>query len=228
MTSHLVLPVVHYKDSETAVAQATLALNLGADGIFLISHSGSNRALYKPATILKNVFPDKLVGLNLLGESALTALDEVQHLELDMVWTDTPGVSSKGLTAEGLLLEEKLARMSRKPLFFGSVAFKYQPVEPQPGTAAQRAAKAGMLPTTSGSATGAPPSVEKAREMKEAVNDGPLAVASGMTPENVADYLPYFSHYLVATGVSLDEHHFDATRLKQFVATVHSARSSSK
>lgn len=228
MHKHLVLPVVHYLDCDTSVEQASLAFSLGADGVFFISHNGANKALYKPATIVKSVHPNKLIGLNLLGESPLHALTEVRRLELDMVWTDTPGVSSEGLTPLGAELQTRLAHMAKKPLFFGSVAFKYQPKEPHPGAAARQAMLAGMLPTTSGTATGSPPSVEKAREMKSAVDDGALAVASGMTPENVVEYLPYFSHFLVATGVSVDEHHFDAKKLEAFVKAVQTAKSSER
>jgi hypothetical protein len=38
---------------------------------------------------------------------------------------------------------------------------------------------------------------------------GWTAVATGMTPDNVAASLSYFTHYLLGTGVSRDTHHFD-------------------
>ena len=37
--------------------------------------------------------------------------------------------------------------------------------------------------------------------MKAALGDLPLAIASGITPENVRDYLPISDCYLVATGI---------------------------
>lgn len=113
----------------------------------------------------------------------------------------------------------------KAPRFYGSVAFKYQAPEPDPAGAAVQALKLCMLPTTSGPGTGHAPDVEKARSMAAAVARGPLggelAVASGMTPENVSAFLPYFTHFLVATGVSKDEHHFDEARLVQFIEKVH-------
>ena len=38
-----------------------------------------------------------------------------------------------------------------------------------------------------------------------------------MTPENIADFEPYLSDVLVATGVSLDEYRIDEDRLRMLV-----------
>ena len=101
------------------------------------------------------------------------------------------------------------------------MAFKYQPVEHDPAAAAQQARDAGFLPTTSGTATGAAPELAKIKAMAAEGPGGPrLAVASGMTAQNVAQFAPHLSAILVATGVSFDEHHFDPGRLDQFVTSV--------
>lgn len=218
--SRLVLPVVHHLDGSTSIAQAELAFKAGADGVFLISHNGRNSELEAPARVLRERYPDRKIGINLLGQSALHALSVAVELDLNMVWADAPGVTSAGWTFEGKDLINSL-QQEGMPLFFGSVAFKYQPKEMHPALAAQKCMQGGLLPTTSGEATGKAPDVQKARTMSEAVNGGSLAVASGMTPENVAQYLPYFTHYLVATGVSLDMHHFDEARLRSFTQQVH-------
>lgn len=102
---------------------------------------------------------------------------------------------------------------------FGSVAFKYQPDEPNPAEAARQALAVGMIPTTSGAATGLAPEIAKIKGMSAAAS-GRLAVASGMTPDNVAEYAPHLSHILVATGVARDEHTLDPLLLRRFVAAV--------
>ncbi len=38
--------------------------------------------------------------------------------------------------------------------------------------------------------------------MKEAIGDSPLAIASGIRPDNVTDYLDCADCFLVATGIS--------------------------
>lgn len=215
----LVLPVVHHLDVDTTMSQAKIAFQAGAAGVFLISHNGRDAQIAHCARLLKEQYPERKIGLNLLGAPASIALTIASNIGIDMVWADAPGVTSAGWTPAGLVLSERL-KLAGLPTFFGSVAFKYQPHDPCPARAAQTCAQGGMLPTTSGEGTGKAPQLEKAQLMSEALAGGPLAVASGMTPENIAQYLPYFTHYLVATGVSRDMHHFDEARLAAFVQAV--------
>lgn len=250
----LVLPVIHHLDYQTSYAQAALALNFGADGVFFISHHGEDAQLFAPALDLKETFPDKLVGVNLLKSSALTALKSVMYPQvgtrhmLDMVWADAPGVSSMEVSSTAcdiaqILVDHPVHAVPYPPKgrvshFFASVAFKYQPAEPDPGTAAIKAWQLGMIPTTSGPATGQSPTVEKIVAMREALDEyalgqavmrrgrpgevlrAPLAIASGMTVENVKAFLPYATHFLVSTGISSDDYHFDAAKLDAFVQAV--------
>jgi len=220
MTQRLVLPVIHFLDVDTAISQADLAFAAGADGVFLISHNGQDSKLAGVARGIKTRHASKLVGLNYLSLGAVHALHLARKAKVDMVWADTPGVFGNRATWPAYVLSKAL-QAENAPLFFGSVAFKYQPYEPDPAGAAVRAAQLGMLPTTSGGATGHAPEVAKARCMSEALQGGPLAIASGMTPVNAHDYLPYFTHFLVATGVSRDMHHFDEELLADFVRKVH-------
>ena len=46
---------------------------------------------------------------------------------------------------------------------------------------------------------------------------GLLAVASGMTPDNISEFKPYLSHVLVSTGISKDEYHFDEEKINAFI-----------
>jgi predicted TIM-barrel enzyme len=225
--SRWVFPVVHHDNVGLSISQANLAAQCGADGVFLISHNDRNDELFVAAREIKNIHPDLPIGINLLGESALMALKRVREAGLEMVWTDHPGVTSAGWTTPGHMLARELQK-GLNPMFFGSVAFKYQPHDPEPQMAAQYAHSVGMIATTSGTRTGSAPEVDKVRRMMDTLrettaSDRPaaLAVASGMTPENVQDFLPHVTHFLVATGVSLDMHHFNAHRLTRFIDAVH-------
>jgi hypothetical protein len=222
-SAHYVLPVIHYLDAQTAIEQADVAFAAGADGIFLISHHSSDDDLIMPAMTIKGRYPDKAIGINFLSKKALPALQIVIDLGLDMIWTDTPGVTSKKTTEDARAIAQILAAPGKKPVFFGSVAFKYQAHEQFPGAAAHAASDLGMLATTSGSGTGSAPEVDKISSMYAAVaaaGKPELAIASGLTPENIASFAPYATHFLVATGVSTDEHHFDPDRLAAFVREV--------
>src|SRR5438477_29238 len=81
--------------------------------------------------------------------------------------------------------------------------------------AAARAAAASMdVVTTSGPGTGQAAAPDKLRRMKEALGVTPLAIASGVTPENVGGYLPWVDCFLVATGISRTFEEFDPGRVR--------------
>jgi predicted TIM-barrel enzyme len=218
--------VIHYLNRVTAISEAGRAIKAGADGVFLISHNGKDAELPEVASEIKTLFPDLMVGLNLLSKAPLESAHAAVGMGLDMVWADDMGVSSEGLTETGRSISN-FAKKHQEVLFFASVAFKYQEEEPQPGRAAENTLLAGFIPTTSGAATGAAPSLEKIRGMSSAAN-GKLAVASGMAPSNVALYAPFLSHILVATGVSLDEHHVNQGLLAALVKKAQASTAAAK
>lgn len=208
--------VIHHRDPATTLNQATVARDCGANGVFLISHRGEDDLLVPLAGQVKHHHRDFRVGINLLSRPPMTACEAALLQGLDMVWADQMGVSSAG----GTHTAEMLARvaMNHPQLdLFASVAFKYQAPEPDPAQAAVQAKRFGFIPTTSGVGTGHAPDVAKIADMSRATA-GRLAVASGMTPENVHAYAPYLSHILVATGVSLDEYRIDPSRLSALIA----------
>ncbi|MHB8410254.1 MAG: BtpA/SgcQ family protein [Acidiferrobacterales bacterium] len=210
-----IYPVIHYLDRATALDEVSVARNCGAAGVFLISHRGQDAELIGVAHEAKQTHPDFAIGINLLSRTPIEAARHALADGLDLVWADRMGVDSEGLAPEGLVLS-RFVQDHPRIKFFAGVAFKYQVPESDPEQAARNALAAGFIPTTSGPATGEAPEVAKIRLMSESVN-GQLAVASGMTPENVARYAPYLAVILVATGVSRDDHHIDPARLRLLI-----------
>ena len=74
---------------------------------------------------------------------------------------------------------------------------------------------------TSGRRTGVAADVPKVRIMREAIPDVPLALASGVTPENVDGFLPYVEAYLVATGIEERFGVLDPARTKALADKIH-------
>ena len=216
--------VIHHRDADTTLAQAQLALACGADGVFLISHSGEDAALPALAATLRARWATArnaqgetpLVGLCLLTYSPGQAMDAATAAGANALWVGASGIASSGLDDTGRALCEAMRRHPQIAVFAG-VAFKYQGEEPDPAAAARVAASLGMLPTTSGAATGSAPALAKIEAMSRAV-DARLAVASGMTVDNVAEFAPLVSDILVSTGVSRDAHTLDEGKLRTFVA----------
>lgn len=207
-------PVIHLADeNRRELLQQNLSViqgtgSGGCAGVFLIHMNGDDGATMEEAAWVREAYPDLKVGVNLLGIRADLALQESIWAGLDATWSDSPGVNSKE-TAERAFAVQALLKANPGHQFFGSVAFKYQPHEPDAPAAAAAAADLGMLATTSGPATGKAPEFEKLRAMREALGTRPLAVASGITPDNIHELGGPLTHVLVSTGVSRSFHELD-------------------
>jgi uncharacterized protein len=180
-----VWPVIHLAGRELALKNAAIAARCGAAGVFVISMDGRDDDIDPVAAEIKAEFPDLKVGVNYLTLPASVALIRSMVLGMDATWSDKPGVRSDRIT-DGAFETAGLLAARPQHLFFGSVAFKYQPVDTDPGAAATSALQLGMIPTTSGEATGQAPAVAKLRGMRNALGAGPLALASGVTPERLS------------------------------------------
>lgn len=220
-----VWPVIHLLNTEQALANAALAQKLGCTGVFVIHMEGQDDLIPPVAKAIQNTFPALKVGVNFLSMPAHAALQRSLMLGLDATWSDRPGVRSDRVSP---LVDSTLVPLLEEHpthLFFASVAFKYQVTDPAPAEAACAALARAMVPTTSGEATGLAPAIEKIQSMRAGltrVNGGkraPLAIASGLTPDNIAQFRPLITHALVATGVSSDFYHFDEILLNTFVQT---------
>ena len=221
-----IFPVVHYLDRATAFSEADKAAQGGADGIFLIAHPSArmspgeaqalDRELLAIGVDIQANLANFPIGINLLSTAPIIAAESAIQQGYWMVWGDDMGVDSTGVNQTGQQIAAAKASHGSPIEVFASVAFKYRRAEPDPAQAAAMALSAGFIPTTSGSATGNAPEVAKIASISEATK-GVLAIASGMTPENIALFAPYLSHVLVATGIAIDEHRLDASRLRQLI-----------
>ena len=214
-----ILPVIHYHTYARAFENAERAFDAGCDGVLLISMDGDDEPLGPLARQVKARWSDKLVGVNYLTLPANIALRKNLEDGLDVTWTDNAGVHSSGLSTLASLVAGGLEGAEGHQ-FLGAVAFKHQRAEPDPAAAAVMAAQLGIIPCTSGSATGVAADLEKIRSIRSALAGGALGIASGITPDNVMDYAPYVSHILVATGVSSNFYDFDFERLALLVGRV--------
>ena len=225
-----IYPVIHYQNLELALDQALLARQAGCAGVFLCSHSGDDAGVLEAALGIKGQRSSSgdpweayfTVGINLLSTQAVEALRITVKNQIDAVWIDAPGITSQGLDVTGDALSQayKKIPIEQRPLVFAGVAFKYQAHEPDPASAAAAARAQGFIPTTSGDATGSAPSVQKIVEMAISPGGSQLAIASGMTPENIGQFKPHLSHILVATGIARDFHRMCPDKLRAFMAEV--------
>ncbi|RTL06366.1 hypothetical protein EKK58_05290 [Candidatus Dependentiae bacterium] len=229
--ARVLLPVVHCIHYAQAAAAIYCAIRNGADGVFLINQGGMRHQ--EVAMMAADFIGETFVGVNLLefGRAAVYQLPKQSRVS---VWSDNagfePNADPKQLDAfhDRLKLDRSPRDMGWQGLYFGGVAFKYQREVPlgQCGGEAILAAQLGVdVVTTSGPATGHPPSPEKVQAMHTALvaarGDHALAIASGITPENVEPFLPYVNAFLVATGIESSFGVFDPGRVQALADAIH-------
>jgi predicted TIM-barrel enzyme len=218
---HVILPILHTTGPEQVLRNARVARDEGADGVFLISHGRvTDDELLRIHQALVVELPGFWVGVNCLSLSVEETFARVGE-RVAGVWVDDALVDERqeDQPAVQRILEVQ-RRHGWRGLYFGGVAFKYQRPVKDLARAAALAARYMDVVTTSGPGTGQAAPPEKIRAMKQALGEHPLAIASGVTPENVGDYLPHADCFLMATGISYTFEELDPARLRDLVRVV--------
>jgi hypothetical protein len=219
-SEHVILPVIHVSGTEQAYKNAAIAFDSGADGIFLINHSISYVHLLDIHNQVKSIFPDRWIGINCLDLKPVDVFSKITQ-EVDGVWVDNAGITEESdEQVEADAINDSRIKSGFKGLYFGGVAFKYQQHVFDIKTTTAIASKYVDVVTTSGPRTGQPAEIHKIKKMKKVLGDHPMAIASGITPDNVLQYLPYVDCLLVATGVSKSFTEFDPALLTVLIKKV--------
>lgn len=226
--SRVLLPVIHVHSGDHAEHNARVALENGADGVWLINQGSTVSVVLQAARDIIKLHPTWWVGVNLLGKDDLETLEGFKQLpqlrNIRGLWSDDAGVSPK--TSWSKALGRKDAIISAKGswgftgLYFAGAAFKYRTPVPreQWGYVAVMAAASGVdVVTTSGEATGSAAPSEKLAIMREALGeDHALALASGVSEENIGEY-PMVNAFIVASSLLRPGmgDNFDPTKMRR-------------
>lgn len=225
-----VLPVIHVRDYEQTNRNVGVAIDEGAGGVFLINHDFAVDRFLPIIRSLRAAYPEAWLGVNFLavtGKQAFPVLADLQNdgYVVDGYWADDARIDEQSSAddqpeaAEILAIKEECGWGG---LYFGGTAFKKQRiVEPSCfQTAAAIASRWMDVVTTSGVATGKEAGVDKVKTFREGVGDNALALASGITAENVACYAKHLDAILVATGINVagDFYNIEQTRLRTLIA----------
>jgi hypothetical protein len=144
------------------------------------------------------------IGVNLLGSEPEEVVGLIANLPVGGIWSDNAGIDEQSdAQPAGERFRQARHKFGWKGLYFGGVAFKYQREVPDAllPLAARNATPWMDVITSSGPGTGYAASVEKARALRSGAGAHPLALASGVSPENVAEFLPFVDAYLVASEI---------------------------
>jgi predicted TIM-barrel enzyme len=217
-TPRVLLPVIHPVSREAALASAAIACDAGVRGVWLINQGMGDADVLRLVTEVRDRFA-LWVGINLLGHSpaeALAAALDACGNRIDGIWSDNAAIDERA-TEQRTATEFLAARRTHgwSGLYFGGVAFKYQREVAATDLGHASAAAAAFMDVicTSGPGTGQAANVDKVVAMRRGVGDGAaIALASGVTADNVGAYLPYVDAYLVGTGIESGFGVLDATK----------------
>eukprot|EP00397_Hematodinium_sp_SG-2012_P042806 GEMP01047428.1.p1 GENE.GEMP01047428.1~~GEMP01047428.1.p1 ORF type:complete len:450 (-),score=145.33 GEMP01047428.1:295-1644(-) len=198
-----VLPVIHAQTTEQVLRNIAIAMSRHAQGVFLINHDFGLRA-----------FP------------ILSTLQQ-EGTVVDAYWADEACIDERAdIAGQQTALDIQRAYDGGKwrGMYFGGTCFKKQrAVSPQDYAAAAALATHFMhVVTTSGVATGEACELDKMAAFRAAIGDAPLGLASGVTPNNVDQYVKDVDVILVSTGINYpgDFYNIEPCRLSRLIARV--------
>lgn len=193
---------------ERTLSQVKIAFNNGADGIFLIPAEvgiGSDDIL-ECYYFVREAFSDKFIGINFMCDPL--KISSLIPPSLNAIWIDK-GIGS---TINYHILQKirtdiiaiKLDR--HEILHFGGFFFKGNnqnfPKDNETLTKlADESSKFMDVPTTSGLGTGMSMDINQLYKIHKSMNGKPLAIASGITCDNILYYLPYINYFIIGSGI---------------------------
>lgn len=219
---HVVLPVIHVESQGQALRNAEIAHDEGADGVFLISMRGMHhRELLEMQRIAREEFSTWFIGVNYLDLPAVSVFKNLDK-GVSGVWADDAQIDEFAeRQVNAAVIRTAREQSGWHGLYFGGVAFKYQREVDDFSLAARIASQFMDVVTTSGDKTGHPPSPEKIMMMKRAIGEKPLAIASGISSNNVGDYKDNADSFLVATSIlAKGTEDFDKFRVRDLIRAV--------
>ena len=222
----VILPVIHVLDDARTAANIDHIIDAGLKGCFLINHDFGIDAFLPVLEAIRGQYLDFWIGVNFLSVTGLKAfpiladLDE-RGVRIDAYWADDARIDESAVTQEEAdNIAATRADCGWKGLYFGGTAFKKQrPVDPKDYARAAGIAGGFMdVVTTSGIATGHSADLGKLAEFRGALPARPIALASGITPDNATDY-NMVDCFMVATGINFenDFYNIDPARLSHLV-----------
>ena len=218
--SPIVLPVIHVLETGRTIKNISKIIRSGASGCFLINHDFGVEEFVPIIMQVRAKFPALWLGVNFLattGDRAFPILEKLssKNCYIDAYWADDACIDENGENIKAKSISEIRKKCNWEGLYFGGTAFKKQrsiPVNRYKESAAYATQFMDVV-TTSGPATGKEVDLEKIRLFRSGVKNKPLAIASGVSIENVVKYADV-DCFLIATGINKTNNFYDIDQEK--------------
>lgn len=202
------IPVIHMVTINQVMTNVKICTDNGIKKVFLINHHVDVEDLLKCAIMVKVKYPELWVGVNMLGVPATEAIAK-KLTDIDGLWCD-----------ESLSREDIVNHKVFEGLIFSGLAFKYQPQPEDLAYACKEAIRANVVATTSGPATGKAADIEKMKLISHYIGNNPMAIASGVSIDNVNDYIGLVDYLLVASSITSKGEMIFEDKLKELIEAI--------
>ena len=223
----IILPVIHVLTYDQVAANLAKIIKVGIRGCFLINHDFDIDTFMPMVRSIRKAYPDFWIGVNFLAVTGQHAFPILAKLEkegcrIDAYWADDARIDErKDHQTEAEAILDVRQASDWRGLYFGGTAFKKQrSVDAKNYATAAKIAGGYMdVVTTSGVATGNAAEVSKIATFRHVLPRTPIALASGVTPDNASDYA-MVDCFMVATGINIanDFYNIDPAKLRLLIA----------
>jgi len=183
------IPVIHMTTLEQVIQNVETCIKCGIEKVFIINHVVSANEVLTTAKEIKNRYTNLWVGVNLLGVPTANAIC-------------LPGKMIDGLWCDGTITPEEVIYRRFEGMLFGGLAFKYQRQPSDLEEACKNATLTTDVATTSGPETGKAASIDKIKTIRQYLGTHPMAIASGVSVDNVESYKHLVDYLLVASSIT--------------------------
>lgn len=203
-----IIPVIHMKNQNQVLTNVKTCIECGIQKVFIINHEVSVSDLIECANRVKKTYPNLWVGINMLGISTVDAINQ-ELPAIDGLWCD----------ASISLLDANNFR-TFSGMFFGGLAFKYQPQPKDLRSACDESKFTTDVATTSGVGTGKAADITKIKTIREYLGSHPMAIASGVSVDNIESYKGIVDYLLVASSITTSGEMIIKDKLKELVEKI--------
>lgn len=206
-----IIPVIHVINIDQVKQNIDVCLENDINHVFLINHNMTYSQLLEIAIIVRYTYPKLWIGLNMLDAEPSFGLSEmiIESININALWFD-----------QTLSLNDVIDKKFTGEIFSG-LNFKYQKQvygEDLIDTI-NIIKQTSSVACTSGKGTGKEAYIHKIKLLKELLGDFPLALASGVSKDNIQTYLPYVDNFLVASSITNKEELIEKHLLKELIET---------